>query len=404
MFALTGMYSSRSDDSLWLIFNRVFVAVSVSLAIFIIVLFGFKETFFSRLIAAYAWAISIVLICVGRVMLIYIKKLLAKWKIASEQIVIIGNNQVANELSIFYQEKMAQVFMIDPKMINNSHLSKLINRNRTDQIILTSELPLGLNLDLINFCETNGIKFRYLPNLVELYSANASIGTVRGYPLIELRPTPLDGWGRIVKRLFDFIFSALTLIILSPVMILVAILVRLDSLGSALFVQKRPGQFGHTFNFYKFRSMKCGYCTGDKFGGDKATKFEDDLRAKQNERTGPLFKMRNDPRITKVGKWLRRTRIDELPQLFNVVMGQMSLVGPRPHLPKEIKKYKKQHNKLFTIKPGMTGMAQVNGNAGLPFEQEAKLDIGYIEDWSLKLDIILLFKTMIILFTDRNAV
>jgi len=105
-----------------------------------------------------------------------------------------------------------------------------------------------------------------------------------------------------------------------------------------------------------------------------------------------------------VGRVLRKSRIDELPQLINVLKGEMSLVGPRPHLPKEIEKYEKWHNKLFTIKPGMTGMAQVNGNAGLPFEQEAKLDIGYIEDWSLKLDILLLFKTVRILFTDRNAV
>lgn len=403
VFALTGMYSSRSDDSLWLIFNRVFVAVSVSLAIFIIVLFGFKETFFSRLIAAYAWAISIVLICFGRVMLIYIKKLLAKWKIASEQIVIIGNNKVANELSVFYQEKMSQVFMIDPKMINNSHLSKLINRNRTDQIILTSELPLGFNLDLINFCETNGIKFRYLPNLVELYSANASIGTVRGYPLIELRPTPLDGWGRIVKRLFDFMFSALALIILSPVMILVAILVRLDSLGPALFVQKRPGQFGHTFNFYKFRSMYTHLSTGGQYGGHQAEKFREQLKATHNEASGPMFKMKNDPRITKFGRFIRKTSLDELPQLFNVFNGEMSLVGPRPPLLDEVAQYNKKQFKRLLVKPGMTGMWQVSGRSDTSFEEYLRLDMYYIEHWSLWLDIQIILKTVWMVIAGKGA-
>jgi lipopolysaccharide/colanic/teichoic acid biosynthesis glycosyltransferase len=114
--------------------------------------------------------------------------------------------------------------------------------------------------------------------------------------------------------------------------------------------------------------------------------------------------MKDDPRITAVGKFIRATRIDELPQLINVLKGEMSLLGPRPHLPSEVEKYSKSHRRLFTIKPGMSGMAQVAGNAGLPFEEEAKLDIAYIEQWSLRLDIVLLIKTFLILLTDKHAV
>jgi len=158
------------------------------------------------------------------------------------------------------------------------------------------------------------------------------------------------------------------------------------------------------FDIYKFRSMYTKYSLGARYGGREADKYEENLREQANERTGPLFKMKNDPRVTRVGKVLRKSRIDELPQLINVLRGEMSLMGPRPHLPQEVERYSKHHNRLFTIKPGMSGMAQVNGSAGLPFEQEAKLDIGYIEDWSLWLDIVLLIKTFRILLTDRNAV
>jgi len=123
-----------------------------------------------------------------------------------------------------------------------------------------------------------------------------------------------------------------------------------------------------------------------------------------NERTdGPLFKMKNDPRITKIGRFLRRYRIDELPQLFNVLKGEMSLIGPRPHQPDEIAKYEKHHKKVLLIRPGMTGMAQIGGSSNLPFEQEVKLDTYYIENWSLKKDIYILLKTLIILFKDRSA-
>jgi len=403
VFAFTGMYNSRSNDNFWLIFNQVFTAVSVSLAIFIIVLFGFKEAFFSRLIAAYAWAMAIVLIYFGRVFLIYTKKLLAKWKIVSEQIVIIGDNQIADELNVFYQEKLAQVSMVNPKIINSSHLSQLINKDRTDQIILTSELPFSLNLDLINFCETNDIKFKYLPSLVELYSANTSIDVVRGYPLIELKPTPLDGWGKIVKRLFDFIFSTIALIILSPIMILVAILICLDSPGPALFVQNRPGQFGRTFNFYKFRSMHTHLSTGGQYGGHQAEEFRKQLKATHNEASGPMFKMKNDPRITKFGKFIRKTSLDELPQLFNVLNGEMSLVGPRPPLLDEVVQYDKKQFRRLLVKPGMTGMWQVSGRSDTSFEEYLRSDMYYIEHWSLWLDIQIIFKTVWAVITSKGS-
>jgi exopolysaccharide biosynthesis polyprenyl glycosylphosphotransferase len=284
-------------------------------------------------------------------------------------------------------------------------LEKIYLDSGIDEVIKTDPtLTEEDNLVLLEFCDKYKIDYKYIPDLYETYASHIRFRQIEGVPLMELLRTPLDGWGRVAKRIMDVAGASFGLVLLAPLFLAVAILIKLDSAGPVFYSQTRVGKNTKKFQFYKFRSMKRSLCTGEKYGGERAAEFEESLRDRQNERSGPLFKMRDDPRITKVGRCLRRTRIDELPQLFNVLKGEMSLIGPRPHLPKEIVKYKKQHNKLFTIKPGMTGMAQVNGNAGLPFEQEAKLDIGYIEDWSLKMDIVLLFRTVRILFTDRNAV
>ena len=243
-----------------------------------------------------------------------------------------------------------------------------------------------------------------MPDLFETYAAHVRLGQVGGVPLMELMRTPLEGWGRITKRVMDLVGSALGLVLLAPLLAVVAVLIVLDSPGSIFYCQTRVGRNRRPFEMYKFRTMRMEHSTGERYGGRAAQKLEQKLKSASNERSGPLFKMKRDPRVTRVGRVLRRTRIDELPQLINVLRGEMSLLGPRPHLPVEVARYDKHHGKLFTIKPGMSGMAQVSGSSGLPFEQEAKLDIGYIEGWSLWLDVVLLFKTFRILFTDRNAV
>ncbi|MEK7493684.1 MAG: sugar transferase, partial [Patescibacteria group bacterium] len=171
-----------------------------------------------------------------------------------------------------------------------------------------------------------------------------------------------------------------------------AVLIKLDSEGP-VFVALDRITLGKKFAMYKFRSMV-----------DNAHEMKDQL-TEFNERKdgGPLFKMHDDPRITRVGRFLRKTRIDELPQLFNVLKGEMSLVGPRPHEPEEVGQYERHHKKLLVVKAGMTGMAQISGSSNLPFEEEVKLDTYYIENWSLFLDIKILLKTIILVFRDRSA-
>jgi exopolysaccharide biosynthesis polyprenyl glycosylphosphotransferase len=265
-------------------------------------------------------------------------------------------------------------------------------------------MPEEDNLVLLDFCDKYKIDYKYIPNLFEAHASHVRYRQIGGVPVMELIRTPLEGWGRVAKRVMDIFGSLVGVILLWPLLLVTAIAIRMDCPGPILYHQIRLGRQKQPFAVYKFRSMRPEYCTGATFGGQKAAAFEIELRQQTNERKGPLFKMRNDPRVTRIGRFIRRWRIDELPQFINVLKGEMSLLGPRPHLPQEVDRYEKHQQKLFTIKPGMSGMAQVSGNAGLSFEQEATLDIGYIENWSMRLDIILLLETLVLLLRDKNAV
>ena len=193
------------------------------------------------------------------------------------------------------------------------------------------------------------------------------------------------------KRSIDVICSIIGLISLSPIFLIVSILIRLESKGEIIFKQKRVGLNGEEFEIYKFRSMVAN-----------AEEFKEKL-AEENEMSGPMFKMRDDPRITKVGKFIRKTSIDELPQLINVVKGEMSLVGPRPSLPKEVAEFEEWMNERLLVKPGLTCYWQVSGRNNIDFEDWMKLDIKYVRERNFWLDIKLILKTILVLFGDENA-
>lgn len=193
------------------------------------------------------------------------------------------------------------------------------------------------------------------------------------------------------KRSIDVICSIIGLISLSPIFLIVSILIRLESKGEIIFKQKRVGLNGEEFEIYKFRSMVAN-----------AEELKEKL-AEENEMSGPMFKMKDDPRITKVGKFIRKTSIDELPQLINVVKGEMSLVGPRPSLPKEVAKFEEWMNERLLVKPGLTCYWQVSGRNNIDFEDWMKLDIKYVRERNFWLDIKLILKTILVLFGDENA-
>ncbi|MVX64177.1 sugar transferase [Clostridium chromiireducens] len=194
-----------------------------------------------------------------------------------------------------------------------------------------------------------------------------------------------------LKRTMDVICSLVGLIILSPIFLVVTILIRVESEGNAIFAQERVGKNGKRFKMYKFRSMVVN-----------AEELKDKLTSK-NEMTGPMFKMKDDPRITKIGKFIRKTSIDELPQLINVFKGEMSLVGPRPSLPKEVMKFEDWMMKRLEVKPGLTCYWQVSGRNDIGFEDWMKLDVKYVKERNTFVDVMLVFKTVGVLFGDEHA-
>ncbi|WP_432393348.1 sugar transferase [Pseudarthrobacter sp. L19] len=229
------------------------------------------------------------------------------------------------------------------------------------------------------------------PALTDIAGPRIHTQQVAGLPLIHVTTPTLDGGQRVVKRLFDVAASACLLLILSPVLAVVALIIKLDSRGPIFFVQERVGVEGSQFRMFKFRSM--------------AVDAEERLAelAHRSQGNGVLFKMKNDPRVTRVGRVLRKLSIDELPQLINVLDGSMSLVGPRPPLPQEVEAYEQHVRRRLLVKPGLTGLWQVSGRSNLSWQDSVRLDLYYVENWSLAGDLIILLRTFRAVFRSTGA-
>jgi exopolysaccharide biosynthesis polyprenyl glycosylphosphotransferase len=228
-------------------------------------------------------------------------------------------------------------------------------------------------------------------SLVDVAGARTTIRPFDGLPMLHVEHPRLHGGSRLVKDVVDRIGSALLLLACGPLLLAVALCVRLTSRGPVLFRQVRVGRDGREFRIFKFRSMYV----------DAEARLAE-LRH-LNEHDGVLFKMRDDPRVTGVGRWLRRLSLDELPQLLNVLLGQMSLVGPRPPLPSEVAAYADDVRRRLAVKPGMTGLWQVSGRSDLPWEEAVRLDLRYVENWSLSLDLVILLRTMTAVVRSSGA-
>lgn len=234
--------------------------------------------------------------------------------------------------------------------------------------------------------------------LEDLVSTSSRLGPIVA---LEHKPSPLEGWYRVGKRVFDVVFSLLAIAVLSPVLLIISIAIAIESRGPIFFFQKRIGRKELPFSFVKFRSMYAQFCTGENYGGIEAERLYRKLIKKRNTRDEILPKIENDPRVTRVGRFLRKTSLDELPNLFCILVGTMSWVGPRPHLPTEVDKYEPWMRRLFAIKPGMTGYAQIFGRDSLPFREEATLDLYYIQNWSIAMDMHVLLSTVKVVFAGR---
>ena len=251
--------------------------------------------------------------------------------------------------------------------------------------------------DLWEYTRIFGITYKYITNSFDVTKSNTTLSLINNIPVVEIKNTPLNSWSKIFKRIFDFCAWLLWVLIFSPIFIIVAILIKIeDPKWPIIYKNRRIWQDWKIFNLYKFRYMKWEFCIKDAYkweSDEKALEYEKELIEKSSTRHGPLYKIKNDPRKTKIWAFIEKYSIDELPQFFNLILGNMSLVWPRPHQPREVEKYSLKQKMLLTIKPWITWMAQVNWRENNEFDKEAEFDIFYIENWSVMLDFKIIFKT-----------
>lgn len=410
IFAFAGLYTTRRT-AIWTELSRVALACSTSMAIVFAILFFSRALFESRFIAVAAWLLTILFVGVGRLAIRALQRSLLKYGIGEHKIIIIGDTKTAAALSAEFEERYRYGFHVVKQFDTfDDHaakeIRKLKQKDKVDEILLADpHASQEVRLAILHFAETEHITFKYSADLFAAAVGRFDSHTFAGVPVIEVKRTPLDGWGAIYKRLFDITVSLILIILTLPIQIAVALAIKFESPGPILFWRlpngkkaMRIGQGGKPFHYFKFRSM---IKDAHKLRYDEEFIKKHDI--KDTREGTPLSKFENDPRVTKVGAFIRKFSLDELPEFYNVLLGRMSLVGPRPHLPEEVDKYTDQQRKVLTIKPGITGMAQISGRADLDFDDEVRLDIHYIEHWSPWRDLYILLKTPLVVILRKGA-
>ncbi|KKW33406.1 MAG: Undecaprenyl-phosphate glucose phosphotransferase [Candidatus Uhrbacteria bacterium GW2011_GWA2_52_8d] len=405
VFTASGLYSV-TRRSIASELSRIVLACSASMALVFAITFFSRVLFESRWIAIAGWGLAIVFVALERLVVRALQRSLLRLEVGTHRIVIIGKTSAAEALIHEFAQKKRLGFRVvghykDFTKTLANELRKMKRDDRIDEIVLANpESSRQETLEIIAFTEQEHLGFRYCADLFTAAIGRSIIHTYAGIPVIEVQKTPLDGWGAIYKRIFDVTASLILIILASPIMLLTALFIKLDSRGPVFFARlddgslsRRVGQGGRPFTYFKFRSMR---------PGTHALRYRE-LADADTRKGSPLVKIKDDPRITRVGKFIRKFSIDELPEFFLVLRGHMSLVGPRPHLPEEVDRYKPEQRKVLTIKPGITGMAQISGRADLDFDDEVRLDTYYIEHWSPWLDLYILLKTPLVVLFGRGA-
>ena len=273
-----------------------------------------------------------------------------------------------------------------------SDLPEILGEHRIQEVILADPaFPQAQAVELVDLCHERGVDVHVAPTTMEILIDRAEFVAGESVPLFRLRPPVFEGFDFALKRTFDIIVAGVAFVVISPVLAVIALLVKLSSPGPVIYRSSRPGIGGRPFSCLKFRTMR-----------EHAEQLQSDLES-LNEQSGALFKIREDPRLTKVGRVLRRYSLDELPQLLNVIRGEMSLVGPRPLPLRDYERLEEWHKKRYLVLPGITGLWQVAGRSELDFDDLVRLDFLYLEQWSIFLDLSILLKTIPAVFSRRGA-
>lgn len=409
VFARRGLYHLRRATH-WLDEVGIIAAgTTLAVSVLVMVFYVFRPGITSRAMLFYAWVITIVLLSVMRLGVHWGAAMRRRRGIGLVRVLVVGAGhlgkmvmqQIAGRPGLGYSlvgfcddTAWAQraAFGRFRCLGSVESLASVIESQNVDELVIA--LPSERHekiLEIVSLCRAQGVEFSLVPDTFDLTLGTLEIDNLAGIPVIGLRETALHGFNLLVKRAIDIVVASAALVVALPIMLLVALAVKLDSRGPLLYPQERVGLGGRVFRIYKVRSLHVD-----------ADRRLAELRA-HNEATGPLFKMRNDPRRTRVGRVIRRLSLDEVPQLWNVLVGDMSLVGPRPPIPSEVAEYEEGHKRRLEVTPGLTGLWQVSGRSDLAFDEMVMLDLYYIENWSLSLDLKILLRTIPAVLSMRGA-
>lgn len=406
-------------------YSKVFIYSFYSFVFFTVVVYLWTWFIFineiPRLIIGFTFFFWSFLLIWERFCLSVLRNLLySKWILKKSKIFIIWDNKVldsnwfilwfknSNEYKIKWVSDNYKSKISEIKNYSYEWLMKLIEKRKIDELLYVNSHYTKEELNNIwELSRVFGIKYRYIANNFDLAKTNTTMSLINDIPALEIKNTTLSGWNYIIKRFFDFVTWFVWVILFLPIMVIISILIKIeDPKWPIIFKNKRVGRDWKEFDLYKFRYMKWEYCNKDSYNvseKDKniALEYEKKLIKKSSKRKGPLYKIKNDPRKTKIWTFIEKYSLDEIPQFFNIILWNMSLVWPRPHQSREVSNYSLEHNKLLTIKPGITWMAQVNWREDNSFDDEVNLDIYYIENWSVLLDIKIIIKTFYVVLIRK---
>jgi exopolysaccharide biosynthesis polyprenyl glycosylphosphotransferase len=405
-FKLSGLYQTRRGiewfDDIPTILRGTSLGVMILFAG--VALWRYPAT--SRLTFILVWMLTSVFVVLGRAFVQTALAALHKRGVGVERVLIVGGNNLGRmimqslaardhlgyQIVGFVDDDRAGDFGRFRHLGGLDDVERLAEDEAIDQVIVA--LPSASHaaiMRIVDHCRQGQVAFKIVPDLYEMSLSDVDVDTVSGIPLIGLKSMSIQGWNAFVKRAMDVILSGAALLVLLPLLALVALLIRLESRGPILYRHTRIGKNGVPFTMMKFRSMR-----------QDADRLRTTL-VEQTEGDGRLFKDRRDPRRTRVGAVIRRWSIDELPQFWNVFVGDMSIVGPRPQIPPEVATYEEWHYKRLAVSPGLTGLWQVSGRSELSFDEMVIYDVYYIENWSLGLDFRILLRTIPAVLHGRGA-
>jgi exopolysaccharide biosynthesis polyprenyl glycosylphosphotransferase len=411
---LAGMYEVHSRVQVLDKIPRIFGAVNAYIVSFLLVSFLMDTAVTNRGYLVFFWISCIVLLFVGRTVLQFLMSMAGISDAIMRKTIIVGSGKVGKEVArkLIHHDGFGLIpvgFIDDDPLYTEfeepelqdlkvlgglNDLCRVIKDFKIEKVIVAfSGASAEQLLDLASKCNKRGVECSIVPRLFEVITNEISVNEIGGIPLLRIRDKNIKGIGRTLKAMEDFVLGGLVFLISFPFLLITAIAIKLDSPGPVFFFHKRVGKNGKCFRCIKFRSMH-----------ENAEAMQAELVENHNGEHGWLcWKMEDDPRTTRVGKWLRKLSIDELPQIFNVLTGKMSLVGPRPHIKEEVAEYKEWHKQRLNVKPGITGLWQVSGRSDLPFDEMIKLDLYYIERWSLWMDFKIILRTFTAVFRTKGA-